>query len=162
MNLIAQPCGAFEVQLVRRSFHTSAEFADQFVTTPFEHFDCIGNVLRIGRLRHEADTGTRTALNLKLQARTRTIREIGILAGSQPKYFLQKGKRVTRCARTWIRAKKFSGQLTRTAIETDARKILLCRKIKIRKALVVTQSDVVPRPMLFDEVVFEQQSLDVG
>ena len=158
LDLVAQARRLLEREPRRRLLHATAEVLDHLVVATVEHLDRVGNVLRIGLGRDQADARARAAVDLVLQARARTVREERVLARPQPEELLQQQQRLARRGGARVRTEEAARQLPRAAIERDAR-ILVARHVDEREALVVLEQHVVARLVLLDQVVLEQQRL---
>ena len=161
-QLVAQLRGLFELQTFRGCLHAAAEVLAHLIVAALQHLDRRAHVACVALLGNESHAGSRAALDLVLQARPRPIREIGVVAISQAKKFLQLLQSLTHRAGRWVRPEVPPRLLARSAIKSQARKFMLCFEMQVGKALVVAQHHIEARPMLFYEIEFEQQRFRVG
>ena len=161
-QLIAQPRRLLEFQALGCGFHAPPEILLNLVVTPLEHLDGRPHVAGVAVLGDEPDARGGASLNLVLQAGTRAVREIGVLAVAQPEELLQLLQGLANRTRRRVRPEEPAGLLARAPIEREARKIVARVEMQERKALVVAEQDVEARAMRLDEVELEQQRLGVG
>ncbi len=95
-----------------------------------------------------------------LQARPAAIGEERVAAITDPEQFLQPLQRLAHCAGIGKWPEIAPRLVARAAVKRQFRKLVISAQMHVREALVIPQHHVEPWPMLFDEVVFEQQRLD--
>ena len=160
-QLVPQPRRILELQPLGCGFHAPTQFLLHLVVAAFQDLDRGAGIARIVLRRYQPNARRRAALDLVLQAGARAVRKIAVLAIAQAKQFLQLLQRFAHRTGGRIRAEVAAGLLARAAVEAQTRKFMLRLQMHEREALVVAQHDIEARPMLLDEIEFEQQRLGV-
>ncbi len=90
-DLVAQACGALELQHRRGFFHLPLQALDHFAGLALQEQRRIVDVFLVVLSGDQPDARAGTALNLIEHARTGAIGENAVLAGAQLEYLLQQG-----------------------------------------------------------------------
>ena len=89
LQLVAHLRGFLEVELLGGRLHAPRELDLSLVVAALEHLDRRTDVARIVLFGDQPDAGRRAALDLVLQAGTRAVGEIGVVAVAQAEQLLQ-------------------------------------------------------------------------
>ena len=97
-----------------------------------------------------------------MKAGTGAIAKIAVLALPDFQHFLQQVQGGAHRARTGVRAKILAFATLGTAVQTQSGPAILAAEINIGIGFIVFQADVIWRPVLFDQVVLQQQRIHLG
>ena len=152
------------LQQLRRIGHLGLEPADDLVGVPIEE---VAQLLHELAVRHLVDLAhARSAAFLDVKQQTRTTEtlmfiELAGAARTNGETAHQQVERLANRVRMCVGAEVSSALALVTAHYQRSRKLLVDRDRKERVALVVAETHVEARVVLFDEAVLEHQSLDL-
>jgi len=155
-NLVTHLSGTLEVQRAGSLFHGCVQLIGQGTATPFKEHDRMAYVLGIFLRVNQADARRLATLDLVLQARSRSVFEVAVVALTHQKSLLQDTQTFTDGAGAGVRPEILAFQFFGTAVNTQPR-VLTIRQKHIGVGLVVAQQDVVRRTPLFDKRLLKQQ-----
>jgi hypothetical protein len=141
--------------------HLLRQAVDDFAVPAGEEQAGETHVLVVLVLRHQADAGRRTAVDLVQQAGPRAVGEHAVLAGAQQEGALHQLYRLAHGPHAGQRPEIACVAPDGAAVEGDAREGVL-RELDVGIGLVVPEQDVVLRPQALDQVVFEDERLGLG
>ena len=157
-DLITQFSGALELQGHRGLFHAGRELLAQCIAAAIEKHHRVAHVLGVLLWTDQADAGTFAAFDLVLQARSRAVLVVTVLALANQKGLLQQAQALANRQCTGIRAEIAPLGFLRPPVNAEPWKVAVGEK-HIRVGFVVAQQDVVRRPPFLDQGLLEQQCL---
>ncbi len=161
-KLVAVDGGFLIGQLGGGLFHVVGQPHHQLLGLAAQEQGGVLHLLRVLVLAHQAHAGRGAAVYLVLQAGTRAVAKVTVLALPHLEYFLQKMQRLAHCAGAGIGAEVLPLASLGAAVQRQARKPVLAGQEDIGITLVVPQQDIVRRLVGLDQVVLQQQRVHLG
>ncbi len=155
-NLITQLGRALEIQRHRGLFHRGVQLIAQCIAAPFEKHHRVTHVFGVHIRLDKTDARPLAAFDLILQTRAVAVLEKAVFALAYLKGLLQQAQAFTNGTGAGIRPEIATLGLLCTAMNAQPR-VGTVGQEHIRIGLIITQQDVVRRPPLFDEGLFQQQ-----
>src|ERR1700722_18538762 len=132
-QLIAQPRGILELQLLRRRLHAPLQLADHLGIAALEYSDRAFQIVRILLAPDQSHARCRAAPDLVLQARAAAIGEERVAAVADLEYLLQVLQHILDRMGAGKRPELTAVLLARSAVEHQARKFVPGRTQDVRK-----------------------------
>ena len=162
LNLIANLRRRFELQRRRFLLHFLFQLGDQLLLLPFDKQHRSSHLLPILVRRDGQDTGRQAALDLVLKTRPAAIPEVVVRTVSQQEVLLDDIDGFPRRDGGRKRAEITIAVFHDLTRGEDSRPRVLGCDFDAQITFVVLQPDVVSRLILFDEIVFENQSFFIA
>ena len=145
-----------------RLVHRTGQFVDHRAAASFEEHFRMAHVIAVVVHGNQLHAGRRATPDLVLQARSRAVPEIAVLALAHLEQLLHQVEAFAHGKRARIRPEIAPRHIACAAMKSEPRIVLATREVDIRIALVVAQQDVVARLERFDQLRFEQQRFALG
>ena len=161
---IAQTSGALELEFLRRRTHVGFQAVDNLVGITVEEVAELTHLLQVLVTADVADARPAALLDMEQQARSpepHMFVELAVAAGTHRKAAQQQVESVANRVRVRIGAEVAHALALPAAHDERPWPLLVERHREKRVALVVAQSDVESRLVLFDQTELEHQRLDL-
>ncbi|MNL08578.1 hypothetical protein D3C87_1293050 [compost metagenome] len=120
-DLVAQLSGTLELKVDRRLFHAGGQLVCQRIAATFKEHHRVPYIFGIHLRLNQPDTRCLAALDLVLQARTRTVLVIAVFTLANEKCLLQQAQAFANSTGAGIRTEVFALGLFRTAMDAQTR-----------------------------------------
>ena len=161
---IAHPRRPLVLHRVRRRAHLGVESLDDVVGVAFEEVAELCHELAVVDLIDLADAWTTALLDVEQQTRPAEplmLVELAGAAGADREAAQQQIERVADRVGVCVRSEVLGSLALAATHDQRPGKLLVEGHRQERVALVIAQPDVEPRPVLFDEAVFQHQGFDL-
>ena len=160
--MIPQPGGFFKTESVSGLVHLPGEAVYQLPTFTFKQQQGIFQLVLIVFGIDRQGTGTEAALDLIFQARPGAVTKDGVGTGPQGKDSANDFQGLLDCRAGVERSQIFTAVLRNLAGQEEAWPLVMLGDLYVPIGGIVLEPNIIPRPELLNQGVFEQQRLFFG